>query len=395
MLKILTPMANILFGNSYKIELSAIPKVSTKRSLDYTPVSQYQGRKDIKSWKDALNMAGNADEPNSSFLVDVYKSIELDTLLTSQIEIRTKSALSSTFTIQTNKKTDEQTTNLLVDALWVEAINKSILRSKYYGYSLVELSFKDGQLAVSQISDYNIEPTKGWFFKDSTQREKNNAIEYRKLKEFGTTILEFGTEYRDGLLNKATPQAIFKKFAQSCYSEYCERFGMPVMVLKTETQDPIMLSNAIKMMNVIGSSGVAVIDKAESFEFAQTITSSGEVYNNFISLCNSEMSMLIAGAVIGQDTKNGSYNKDENSSKVLANLVDSDLVFLEQIWASKIIPTLVKLGVMKQGQRLVYDKTENLKELWGITNDCLQRGLEVDTEWIKNKFGVEVKGYLK
>ncbi|MEI3104746.1 MAG: DUF935 family protein [Parabacteroides merdae] len=149
-------------------------------------------------------------------------------------------------------------------------------------------------------------PELGFFLYDSNA---DKGEYYRDLREFGTYILEFGHPNNYGLLNKAVPHALFKKFAHSRWSELCEIYGIPPRYIKTNTQDPEMLDRAEQMLRDMGSAAYFIIDTTEEFEFANGVSTSGDVYNNLIALCNSEMSMLISGAQIGQDTKNGNRSK--------------------------------------------------------------------------------------
>ena len=72
--------------------------------------------------------------------------------------------------------------------------------------------------------------------------------------------MEFGSPRNYGLLNKAVPHALFKKFAHSCWSELCEIYGIPPRYIKTNTQDPEMLDRAEQMLRDMGSAAYFIID---------------------------------------------------------------------------------------------------------------------------------------
>jgi hypothetical protein len=101
--------------------------------------------------------------------------------------------------------------------------------------------------------------------------------------------------------------------------------------------------------------------------------------------------MLFSGAVIGQDTVNGNRSKDESSQNMLQTLVDNDLRNLEQHWNTTVIPALVKIGVLKGDLVYGYEPTEDKEQLWKITQGLLPFK-QVDDQWLKDKFGVEVTG---
>lgn len=267
-----------------------------------------------------------------------------------------------------------------------------MLDSIYYGYNLIELELiKDFQsqsnINVHVIPRANVVPQTGLFYPDYSE---DTFTKYREMREFGTWILEFNTGEM-GLLNKAVSHVLFKRFAQSCWSELCEIYGIPPRVMKTNTQDPTMLNRAEAMMKDMGAAAWFIIDESEKFEWATGVQTNGDVYNNLINLCNNEMSLLISGAIIGQDTKNGSRSKDTASQEMLWNLVQSDMQMLEEIWNKTIIPALLNIGILKGDVRFEFEPSEDLKQLWAITKDALEF-YKVDAEWVKTKFGVEITG---
>lgn len=122
----------------------------------------------------------------------------------------------------------------------------------------------------------NVSPEVGKFYPDA---EGSETVDYRLLPEFGRWLVEIYPRKCDlGLLNKAVPYVLIKKFALSCWSELCEIFGIPPRVMKTNTTDDEMLERAETMMREIGSAAYFIIDTTEDFEFAQGVATNGDVY---------------------------------------------------------------------------------------------------------------------
>ena len=196
-----------------------------------------------------------------------------------------------------------------------------------------------------------------------------------------------------GLINKAIPHILFSRFAQSCWSELCEIYGIPPRVMKTNTRDRAALNRAEKMMTDMGAAAWFIIDESETFEWASNgVPSTGEVYNGLIKLCRDNISLLISGAVIGQDTKYGSKGKEESSQETLQDLVNADQTLVEQYMNEKVLSALYAIGVLPEdGLIFQYDQAEDLSELWKRTVDLMPYK-NIPDEWIKDKFGVEVQG---
>jgi phage gp29-like protein len=212
------------------------------------------------------------------------------------------------------------------------------------------------------------------------------------MKEYGTFILEFGNVEDLGLLNCAVPHVLFKRFAQSCWSELCEIAGIPPRVMKTDTQNTAMLRRAERMMKDMGAAAWFIIDESEKFEWAESSKATGDVYQKLMTFCNNEISMLISGAVMGQDTKNGSRSKESAMQETLQTLVDSDLSLIEQYWNSVVLPALANIGIIPSDLVFSYPESEDIEQLWKMTNEALGNGYDMDLEWANKTFGFKLTG---
>jgi hypothetical protein len=370
--------------------LLAAEKASQRRSLSWTPKSIYKTRLDVKNWNVAQEIAMDVTMPRNYLLQLMLTDIRLDALLTSQIENRKQQVFSAKFSLKNAQgEIDEVQTNLLAKSTHYKEITDAILEKKYVGYNMIELSLNNGKVIVTLIPRTNYVPHAGVFYEDYL--DANNPVKYRELTEYGKWILEFkGEEF--GLLNKAIPHILFKRFAQSCWSELCEIYGIPPRVMKTNTQDPAMLQRADNMMRDMGAAAWFIIDETESFEFAaaQGGTMNGDVYKNLIQLCNNENSLLVSGAVIGQDTVNGNRSKEESSQNMLWQLVQADMKEVESDWNNIVIPALVSIGAIPAGLTFEFNPAEDINQLFEFTKGLLPFK-DIENEWLEEKFGVKVK----
>lgn len=349
-------------------------------------------RQDIKNWNDALNLANNVDAPKRFALFNLYDNILIDLHLQSQINNRMLKSLAQPFMFNDLKGTkNEELTDLFQNKKWVWQINKAILETVYFGHSLGEFNYANEDLTFNLLPRQNVDPVNGFLFKDYADDKK---INYREEKEFGSWLIEFGSNKEYGLLNGCVPHVLMKRFAQSCYSELCEIYGIPPRVLKTNTQDRTMVSRGEKMLKDMGSAAWFIIDENESFEFAQGVSTNGDVYKGLLNVCNNEISMGISGTVVGQDTKNGSNSKEKTALTILQDLVDSDLSLIEQAWNSTVIPALKVLGIISADVVFAFPPAEDLEKLWKMTTEAAAF-LEIDPNWVKDTFGVAVTGVRK
>jgi len=378
-------------ANDQAILAAALKDV--KRVLPYKMKAVSNNRQDMKTWKDALDLV-QSDEPKNFALQDLYTRVMDDALLSSQIENRMTKFFGLEWNLVNPKNgeaDEEQTTKLKDSSAWRE-ITKAILETHYLEYNLIELSITknidgDEVINIEKLPRTHIVPQLGRYYFDYTE---DKFIEYRNMREYGVYILEFDSKKR-GLVNKAIPHVLMKKFSQSCWAELCEIYGIPPRFMKTNTQDPAMLKRSEQMMSDMGAAAWFVIDENEHFEFAQGVSTNGDVYRNLITLCNNEMSMLVSGAIIAQDTVNGNRSKDESAKDVLWDLVLQDVVTSQDYWNRVVLPALKKLGFIKGDVKFRYTIPEDQTEDWKRVVEALPF-FDIDPEWVKKTFGIEIIG---
>lgn len=346
-----------------------------------------QARRDIADWKWSKQLATSPSDPKMYLLQETFTDIAGDALLTSQMNNRREQTISAPFEMVTpDDKVDDYITKLIQDIPITIDILGYMWDSEWYGDSVVEQSVKNGVKSVELINRRNIIPANGKFYPDTSM---NNYIEYRDTREFGSWILEFNSG-GIGMLDKVVPHVLFKKFAQSCWSELCEIYGIPPRVMKTETRDPAMLDRAEAMMREVGAAAWFIIDNTEEFQFANGVNTNGDVYNNLIHLCNNEISMLVSGAIIGQDTKNGNESKEKISISLLDRLVNADKRMAEMYMNSIVIPSWIRIGwIPATTSRFRFKAVEDTDKLWTYTKELLPHK-EVDNAFIEEKFGIRV-----
>ncbi|MGD1319170.1 phage portal protein family protein [Chryseobacterium sp. 2R14A] len=353
-----------------------------------------QTRQDIAKWKTALNATKNADNPCVWSLYNLYDYILDDAVLTSQIENRIQDTLGSTFNLRKKGgEIDIELTQTFQNSELFNEIIIQILNSRFYGSSLIELDWKqeglnEPVLKAELLPRQNVISRTGTFLPDYNE---DKGVKYRELPEFGTWLLEFGKAGEIGLLNKAVPHALFKRFAQSCWSELCEIYGVPPRVYKTDAQDPAAVARGKKMMQDMGSAAWFIIDTTEEFEWAKGVSTNGDVYSNLLRFCDNQNTLLISGAIIGQDTEHGSYNKDASGQKLLSKLVLADMALVEMYMNTKVMPALARIGIVPADFIFQWEISEDLQTLWDRTIQALQH-YEIDPEWVKEKFGIAITG---
>jgi hypothetical protein len=354
--------------------------------------SVIMGRRSIRDIELARQEAMRVTEPKQVRLQTLYDNAMLDTLLTSQVELRLSKTLGVDFILRDKRgKEDVKSKEWLENSsIWNDFV-KEIVLSKFYGYSLLELYNRLGELSYYRVRRQNIVPQTGKFYRDELSME---FINYREDKQYGITLLEFVTQTDTdfGLLNKVLPYVIYKRFVMGLWSEYCEIFGMPMRVYKTDTGDERSKERAKELLSATGSFLSTIIDNNDTLEFIQSSSSgSGDLYRLLIQECNNEISMLITGAIIGQDTEHGNRSKEESSTELSDMIVSGDHRYVELQMNKVVFPALSRLGYLPEGLTVAIQKPINITDLWTMTRESLPY-YEVNVSWLKDTFGIDVVG---
>ena len=347
-------------------------------------------RRDIQDWRTARLEATRADEPKQHLLQVLYDEVMLDAKMTSQIGMRINKSQSADWFLKKGDQNDEDAMQVLTDNGLFDKLVKYIVESQFYSCSLVQFAFdRAGDPDIELVPRANVSPASGMFYPDVYGFE---CEAYRERPDFGKWVLEFCPDKLDlGLLNKATPYVLMKKFALSCWSELCEIYGIPPRVLKTNTQDTEMLNRAESMMREIGAAAYFIIDTEEEFEFAQASTTNGDVYKNFVATCDEQISLLNLGAVLGQDTLNGNRSKEEASTDLMEIIVEADKRKIAYYINKAAIPAMESLGIIPADLRFEFAKATDTEKLWKMVFQA-SAYYDFDVEWLKQTFGMEITG---
>lgn len=336
-------------------------------------------RKDIADYQAAINQT-LSKQPRWIKLQELYNSLMLDAHLTSQIELRRNKTLCQTFALRSGDKDIElsaELRNLIYSAIG------HVLDSVMYGYSLVELD--PSTLSLTLLDRRNIDPKNKLLYLNPLYGE---SLDYTTLREYNSTLFDFVSSPL-GLLAKAAPHVLFKRFAQSCWSEYCEIYGMPPRYIKTNTNDKELVDYYRDMLANIGSGASYVLDLDDDMGFASITATGGDVYERLISLCKEELSLLICGAQVGQDTTYGSNAKEQSSQELLTSVVEQDQEFVQNCLNTKLLPALSALNLLPQDAVFSYPQQEDTNKLFDKTIKAAAY-FDIDPKWFKDKFGIEV-----
>lgn len=363
-----------------------------KLSERYVVAAQFQrGRQLIDDWLKALKAAENPEKPNREQLYRLYTNLLTDGDLSAEWETKRKLRFTGApFQLfKEDGQPDEEAVKLLQQDWFYKVLGLS-MDSKLWGHSLISVKTLtgDGKIDdVELIKRRHIIPEKGLFI-DKIGDEKGTL--YREDPAQVPWTFEIGDSYDLGLMAKAAPYVLFMRFALSAWSEYAEKFVMPVRVAKTNTRDTESLNRLDQMMLDMATASYAILNKDEEFEFIETSKTDGSpVFEKLINKCNATLSKLFNGAVIGEASQGGSKAKEQVGQDITELVTVSDFMWFETIMNQRIMPKLIAMGYPFAGLRFEFDRPKDLKGLLEIVKG-LGDYFDIDPDWVVDTFGVPV-----
>lgn len=357
-------------------------------------ITEYQTarlRADLGQWRNALSWAENLYYPDRTELLRLYREAVLDSHLSSVIETRKLNLLSQPFKIvaKAGGKEDEKLTRLF-QTPWFYKFCMEAMEARFWGPRVVELLPPvDGEFAGIEVIQPEMTIPEFGLIRDSPGA--TTGVYYREGLD-SQWILQLGDSRDLGLLHKAIPHVIWKKNAMSAWSEYCERFALPIRTVNMDLQDEDRreVENMLKNM---GRAAYAILPPGTEFAFHQPQTFKEEVFSGLIDYPNRELSKLILGQTM--TTEDGaSLSQSEVHERVADKYTLADKTYVRNLVMWELWDKLLLHGYPVAGFEFKWDETETLSkaELFKIVQGIMKdSGYRVPAAYLKETFGVEVE----
>jgi hypothetical protein len=172
-----------------------------------------------------------------------------------------------------------------------------------------------------------------------------------------------------------------------------------------ETRNKLMA-----MLEMLGSSGRAVLDKEDLIEFHESTSGSGAAngtYDNFEQRMQKMMSKIILGHADALDSTPGKLgtggNGDDAQGRALRDKETHDTMFLENFINSEVLPKLNNLAMIripvgrkfafknnKEIEAIEAKKGEKRKQVAEFVKTMSDSGLQPDIKWIEQETEVKM-----
>lgn len=350
-----------------------------------------RNRAEIRKWRQALDLANDAERPRQYVLQDLYDNLEADGHFISQTVLRKAATLSTPFSIidkKTGKINQERTE--LFNKKWFYNFMKHALDSFMKGFTLLELT-------NPETMEFSLIPRRNVVGKNNMvllKVDEDKGIDYST--GFENTLIRIGEPADLGIMANLCGQLIWKRNAQQSWAEFTEKFGMPLITATTNKTSTADVDKIEKMLMALGEAARAVLPEGTTIDVKPFAGGdSYQVFDKQIERINSEISKPITGGTGNSDEK--SYvgasevherNLDEKISaedrRIITFDVNDQLIPIMQAWGWDVNPETDKFEFDP-----AFELT--LKEHWDVINSALNR-YEIPEEWVSKTFNFPITG---
>lgn len=346
-----------------KEELLRTLKTNSKERISYklTKYREFRSEMEQGNLKNALAVAEDTILPDRRLIYGIYKETMRDPHVLSQIRTQNLKITGSPWAIfdQGTDNIDEDMTRLF-QKRWFEKYRDYYHITKYWGHSLIEfgamVDTSNPKKAESEFKDVKIiprehvKPETGEILLDLSHQ---SGIPYRE-EPWNEWIIEIGDTYDLGLLLIIAKEVIWKNYSRSDWSRFSEKFGMPILVMKTGTKNDTELKEIDEMMMNFGTNLWARLDDSDEFEIKERLHTKGhEVYIDKIKYCDSMIAKLISGQE-GTSEQKAFVGAAEVHERILNEYVEAGQREETYHNNSELFPFLQKHGYKLEGKEFRY-----------------------------------------
>lgn len=354
-------------------------------------------QKDIRSWRQAWQMALNVENPQRGRLYDIYRDVEADLHTSGCVDQRNGFSLCKDYKLVDDKDVENVDATQLLQKEWFTDLVNHILESRYWGHSLIQLGDVvtiNGKLSYSSVElipRKHVIPEYGVVITEQGDDPKK-GYDYRSTP-ISDWVIEAGKPNDLGLYLKVALQTIPKKNMLSYWDQFGELFGMPIRVAKTTSRDPKDRNLIEQMLEGMGAAAWGLFPEGTEVEIKETTRGDAyNVYDKRIDRANSEISKGILNQTMTIDN-GSSLSQSKVHLEVFENVVESDATFVQRIVNDKLLPKMVKHGFPVKGLRFEWDKNIDYSpEQENATERLLLEHYDIDPAYFVNKYGIKILG---
>ena len=335
----------------------------------------------------AVKSAKSIDYSNRSKLYDLYDSCLLDPHLAGVIDKRLRGVTRMPVEFQRDNQPVDEINDLLT-APWFKDFRKDVLKSIFYGFTLVQFRWDDdGNLTYQNIDRRHFDP----IMQQILKYEFDSSGE--PLDNFSNTIF-IGSRRDIGMLAELVPAVLYKRGNISDWAQFCNIFGMPIREYTYDAGDEETRRRLIADAKRQGANAVYIHPKESELRFVEASkyqTGTSALYKSFTDYWDSQISIRVLGNTLTTDAKTtgtqalGTVHKAEED-----DMTADDRQLILDVLNYQVKPVLEQMGFNIAGGEFVFPEHEDfdpLKQIQ-IVEKLHTMGLPMDDDYLYETFKV-------
>jgi len=305
-----------------------------------------------------------------------YRELKSDPHLWSSIQQRKASIL--TLGWQMDGKKDKKVVEIL-HRLSVKRLVRSTLEAVLMGFQPIEIlyDFIENEIQPKAIAErkqenfvFDTEGELKYYAKGTTEPIPVPPLKIVNPRHEATTINPYG----EALLAKCYWPVQFKTASQSNWVEFAEKFGFPYIKASysSGTSDPDIQKFKDEIVDIAKSNVIVYNDQMKLETESIKATTSKELFNGVINMCNTEISKAILSQTLTTEMNIGSYAAAAIHYKIKREVIEGDIGIIEDA-----VNEIIQNYYLANGReptdtkfRIVYNNQDN-KEL-------IERDVKID-----------------
>ncbi|MEM7372809.1 MAG: hypothetical protein AAF587_29580 [Bacteroidota bacterium] len=295
----------------------------------------------------AILTAENPIQPNRILLYGLYKKIDEDGHLTGEVKKLIEKTLGERFELIDTKKPigkrfDTQS-KFLLENQWFYDFCKHALESLFWGHSLIEFDPpKEGRFqSLGLVDRLHVRPEYGDILLEIGHTV---GIPFRKgpLSKY---LIEVGKWNDLGIYKKASKYVILKWYSLTDWSRRNERYGQPILIIRTESDDAAEIDKKAEMAENLSSNSWAILDDTDEIDLVESNQAfTWQTFDGHAKRMNENISKLINTVVVGEAGGEGSRAKEEVGERKIDAVIESSMRWLGFQVTGQLLPFLRKHG---------------------------------------------------
>jgi SPP1 gp7 family putative phage head morphogenesis protein len=309
----------------------------------------------IKAEMDKFRQARESAEypmrPDRRDLYAIYHDICIDDQIVTQHRVCTNTIIRAPFQVVDAQANPNKKAKELFERPWFLSYLKHEVDTEFYGHSLIEFN---PEMRNGEFTDLTLMPrplVRPEFGDILLNQNDPTGVNYRDANEYPYTV-ELGEPDDLGILLYCTIPAIRKKYSDTDWSLASEKFGMPFLVVKTQSRNDTELDAKEMMAKNFGSNGYAILDDQDEIAMLERTGNANAhlIYLDRIRLSDEQMAKIINGQNSTSDVK-AFVGSAEVHERILNDFTFARMKRIEYNINFVLIPFLIRHGYALKGTK--------------------------------------------